>query len=782
MSTDTSSIFLIDKNGDRVPFQYERLSELAQWACNGIPMASSFVLINSTIRELFDGMTTNQLLRIMSKVAGDRVIQFSGYEYVAGRLLMKAVRREVFGSDDMPHLLDLVNSNIEISAYSPEVLEFFNKEDFDFFNSKINHDLDFELSHAGAIQLTTKYLVKNRITNKTYETPQYAYMLQGMYIFGSDTTLTIEEKRAKVVDYYNMTSGKKLSMPTPIMAGVRTNVKQYSSCVVIEIGDNLKSVIAGTGAAIEYTASRAGLGIGLGVRGLGAPIRKGDAYSTGFIPYAKLIESAVASCSQGGVRKGSATIYTTIWHIEIERILVLKNNRGTEDSRVRHVDYGIMFNDYMLKRLIENKDISCFSYESVPGLYDAYFSDADEFIRLYEMYEADKSIKRETIPSASLFNLFANEKIGTARYYPMNVDRVNINGPFIQSLAPIRLSNLCAEIALPTKTFEYYDHGDDGLIALCTLAAVNLGLIPENFRQLPTQDRKRVLTEIYEPIMTSAVEYLDQLLSYQSYLSIHAERHTKLYRPLGIGVVNTAYLLAKTGVGYTTAALPLIHEVFEALIYFGLKASCNIAKHKGACEGFAHTKYSQGILPTDRYYKGVDSIYCPEDGYMFADEWETLRADILQYGLRNSTIMAIMPSETSSQVLNATNGIEKPRNHISLKSSPDGNAYQIVPEYHKYKDVYDSNMTWASDNRGYLNIAAVIQKWICQSISANVNYDINNYPSGKVPTHEIIDDVLYSFLVAGLKTHYYTNSRDHSEDTGLLDAAESACAGGGCTI
>ncbi|HBL96421.1 MAG TPA: ribonucleoside-diphosphate reductase subunit alpha, partial [Psychrobacter sp.] len=569
------------------------------------------------------------------------------------------------------------------------------------------------------------------------------------------------ERLSYVKRFYDATSEFKISLPTPIMSGVRTPSRQFSSCVLIECGDSLDSINATTSAIVRYVSQRAGIGINAGrIRALGSPIRGGEAQHTGCIPFYKLFQTAVKCCSQGGVRGGAATLFYPLWHLEVESLLVLKNNRGVEDNRVRHMDYGVQLNKTMYTRLIKGQDISLFSPSDTPGLYDAFFEDQDKFEALYTKYENDPNIRSRQIPAADLFSLMMQERASTGRIYIQNVDHCNTHSPFDATVAPIRQSNLCMEIALPTKPLDNIND-EEGEIALCTLSAVNLGKVES-------------VSDIEEPAEL-IVRALDALLDYQDYPVKAAENGSMRRRTLGVGVINYAYYLAKNGARYSDdSALGLTHQTFEALQFYLLKASNKLAKEQGACPAFNETTYSQGILPIDTYKADLDTI-CQEPLHL---DWETLRRDITEHGLRNSTLTALMPSETSSQIANATNGIEPPRGLVSIKASKDGILKQVVPEIATLKDQYE--LLWQMPNNdGYLKLVAIMQKFVDQSISANTNYDPVRYAGGRVPMKILLKDLLNAYKM-GVKTLYYHNTRDGANDAQA--DMEDDCAGGACKI
>ncbi|PKG58773.1 class 1a ribonucleoside-diphosphate reductase subunit alpha, partial [Shewanella sp. GutDb-MelDb] len=630
--------------------------------------------------------------------------------------------------------------------------------------SYIDHWRDMNFSYAAVKQLEGKYLVQNRVTHEIYESAQFLYILVAACLFAKYP----KETRLKYVkDFYDATSTFKISLPTPIMAGVRTPTRQFSSCVLIECGDSLDSINATASSIVKYVSQRAGIGVNAGrIRALGSPIRGGEAFHTGCLPFYKYFQTAVKSCSQGGVRGGAATLFYPMWHLEVESLLVLKNNRGVDDNRIRHLDYGVQINKLMYQRLIQGGMISLFSPSDVPGMYDAFFEDQDEFERLYLKYEADESIRKQQIKAVELFSLMMQERASTGRIYIQNVDHCNTHSPFDSKVAPIRQSNLCLEIALPTKPLNNIND-PDGEIALCTLSALNLGAIKK--------------LEELEPLADLAVRALDNLLDYQDYPIISAEKASMNRRTLGIGVINFANYLAKEGVRYSDgSANGLTHKTFEAIQYYLLKASMNLAKEQGACPAFHETTYSKGILPIDTYKRDLDKI-CDEPLHM---DWETLREEIKTHGLRNSTLSALMPSETSSQISNATNGIEPPRGLISVKASKDGQLKQVVPDFEKYQHSYE--LLWQMPNNdGYIQLVGLMQKFVDQSISANTNYDPSRFEGGRVPMKVLLKDLLTAYKY-GVKTLYYHNTRDgasdNHDDITSVEVEDDSCEGGACKI
>ena len=680
------------------------------------------------------------------------------YQYLAARLAVFHMRKIAYGRFTPPHLFEQVKKLTADGKYDAHILEDYSEDEFNELNEYIDHWRDLNLAYAAVQQMMGKYLVQDRVSKKVYESPQFLYMLVGMCLFANYDK---EERMDYVKRFYDTTSKFIVSLPTPIMSGVRTPSRQFSSCVSIECDDSLDSINATSSAIVRYVSQRAGIGVNAGrIRGLGSPIRGGEAQHTGCIPFYKLFQTAVKCCSQGGVRGGAATLFYPLWHSEVESLLVLKNNRGVEDNRVRHMDYGVQINKTLYTRLIKGQDITIFSPSDVPGLYDAFFEDQDKFEELYTKYEQDKSIRQRSIPATELFSLMMQERASTGRIYIQNVDHCNTHSPFIASVAPIRQSNLCMEIALPTKPLNNIND-EDGEIALCTLSAINLGMVND-------------ITDIEEPAELM-VRALDALLDYQDYPVKAAENGSMRRRTLGVGVINYAYYLAKNGVRYSDgSANALTHQTFEALQYYLLKASNKLAKEKGACPAFNETTYSQGLLPIDTYKKDIDKV-CQEPLHF---DWESLRKEIVEHGLRNSTLTSLMPSETSSQIANATNGIEPPRGLVTVKTSKDGVLKQVVPDIDNLRGQYE--LLWQMPNNdGYINLVAIMQKFVDQSISANTNYDPTLYEGGRVPMKVLLKDLLMAYKL-GVKTLYYHNTRDGANDAQA--DMEDDCAGGACKI
>ena len=755
-----TNIKVTKRDGRLEDINLDKIHRVVTWAAEGLQNVSvSQVELKSHI-QFYNGIRTDDIHETIIKAAADLISQDTpDYQYLAARLAIFHLRKIAYGEFEPPHLYDHVKKLTEAGKYDRHIIADYSREEFDELDAYIDHSRDMTFSYAAVKQLEGKYLVQNRVTRQIYETPQFLYILVAMCLFSKYPK---ETRLDYVKRFYDAVSTFKVSLPTPIMSGVRTPTRQFSSCVLIECDDSLDSINATTSAIVKYVSQRAGIGINAGrIRGLGSEIRGGEAQHTGCIPFFKMFQAAVKSCSQGGVRGGAATLFYPLWHIEAESLLVLKNNRGVEDNRIRQLDYGVQINRLLYTRLIKGGNITLFSPNEVPGLYDAFFADQDEFERLYTQYEQDPNIRKRTLPATELFSTLMQERAGTGRIYIQNVDHCNTHSPFDPRVAPVHQSNLCMEIALPTKPLDNIND-PNGEIALCTLSAFNLGAL-NNLDEL-------------EELADLTVRALDALLDYQDYPVAAARTATMNRRTLGIGVINYAYYLAKNGVRYSDdSALGLTHRTFEAMQYYLLKASVNLAKEYGACPLFNQTVYSQGKLPIDTYKKDLDAV-CNEPLHY---DWESLRADIVKYGLRNSTLTALMPSETSSQIANATNGIEPPRGLVSVKASKDGILKQVVPEFETLKDAYET-LWQLPGNEGYLKLVGVMQKFVDQSISANTAYDPNKFEGSKVSMKQMLKDLLTAYKY-GVKTLYYHNTRDGADDT-QADIQDDGCAGGACKI
>ncbi|GKX55999.1 ribonucleoside-diphosphate reductase [Leminorella grimontii] len=759
------SLLVTKRDGRKERINLDKIHRVLDWAAEGLNNVSvSQVELRSHI-QFYDGIRTSDIHETIIRAAADLISRDTpDYQYMAARLAIFHLRKKAYGQFEPPALYDHVKKMVEMGRYDEHLLTDYTQEEFEQMGEFIDHWRDMNFSYAAVKQLEGKYLVQNRVTGEVYESAQFLYILVAACLF---SRYPRETRLGYVKRFYDAISTFKISLPTPIMSGVRTPTRQFSSCVLIECGDSLDSINATSSAIVKYVSQRAGIGINAGrIRALGSPIRNGEAFHTGCIPFYKHFQSAVKSCSQGGVRGGAATVFYPLWHLEVESLLVLRNNRGVEENRVRHMDYGVQLNKLMYQRLLKNENITLFSPSDVPGLYDAFFTDQDEFERLYVKYEADASIRQRQVKAVELFSLMMQERASTGRIYIQNVDHCNTHSPFDPTVAPVRQSNLCLEIALPTKPLEDIND-ENGEIALCTLSAFNLGAIDS--------------LDALEELASLAVRALDALLDYQDYPILAARKGSMGRRTLGIGVINYAYYLAKHGVRYSDgSANGLTHRTFEAIQYYLLKASNELAKEQGACPWFNETRYAQGILPIDNYKKDLDSL-CNEP---LRYDWETLRQEIKTHGLRNSTLSALMPSETSSQISNATNGIEPPRGYISIKASKDGILRQVVPDYEKLHGNYE--LLWdMPGNDGYLHLVGLMQKFIDQSISANTNYDPTRFPGGKVPMKQLLKDLLTAYKY-GVKTLYYQNTRDGAEDAqeDLMPAKaeDDGCESGACKI
>ena len=736
-----------------------KIHRVLLWASEGLEAVSvSQVALQSRL-QCYEGMPTAEIHTILTKTAADLISEtHPDYQYMAARLAVFQLRKVAYQQFTPPDLYTHVCRMVAARKYDPSLLEDYSEAEFAMMEAQIDHWRDMRFSYAAINQLQHKYLLQNRVSGAVYESPQMLYMLVSACLFaGYDPAVRMDY----VLRFYEAVSSFKISLPTPIMAGVRTPTRQFSSCVLVDVDDSLDSINASASAIVTYVSRRAGIGINGGrIRALGSEIRHGEALHTGCIPFYKYFQSAVQSCSQGGVRGGAATLFYPLWHLEVESLLVLKNNRGVEDNRIRHLDYGVQINRLLYQRLIDGRNITLFSPHDVPGLYEAFFADQQEFERLYCEAEQNPRIRQRSLRATELFTMLMQERAQTGRIYIHNVDHCNQHSPFDPQQAPIRQSNLCMEITLPTTPLQHiFDR--NGEIALCTLSAFNLGAITE--------------MDEFEELADLVVRALDNLLDYQNYPLAAAEKGGRQRRSLGVGVINFAYFLAKNGCRYSDgSATGLVHRTFEAIQYYLLKASCNLAREKGPCQLFAQTRYARGILPIDTCKQAVNQ-YCTEP---LQYDWEALRRDIQHWGLRNSTLTALMPSETSSQIANATNGIEPPRGYVAMKHSKDGIVKQVVPELQTLRSQYE--LLWQQPgNDGYLKLCGIMQKFVDQSISVNTSYDPAHFSDHKVPMQQLLTDLLTAYQY-GLKTLYYHNTRDGAGETGSQN--EQDCASGACTI
>ncbi len=734
-------ISVTKRDGAPEELDLEKMHQVVYHACEDITgVSASEVEIKSSL-QFYNGISTKDIQETLIKSAADLISEETpNYQWVAGRLINYQLRKQVYDGFEPYHLNDLARKNMEMGYYDESFFSVYSEEEIDKLNSYINHDRDENISYVGMEQFRGKYLVQNRVTGEIFETPQIAYMMISATLFQNYS----KETRLKYVkDFYDAISNFDISLPTPIMAGLRTPQRQFSSCVLIESDDSLDSINATSASIVKYVSQKAGIGVNAGaIRAIGSPVRNGDTSHTGVIPFYKMFQSAVKSCSQGGVRGGAATLYYPIWHLEAEDILVLKNNKGTEDNRVRHLDYGVQFNKLMYERLLTGGNITLFSPSDVPGLYEAFFNDQDKFKELYETAERNTRIRKKSISASELFAIFMEERKNTGRIYLMNVDHANMHGAFDEQTAPIRQSNLCCEINLPTKPLNNFND-PDGEISLCTLSAINWGNIkkPEDF----------------EKPCTLAVRALDALLDYQQYPIIAAELSTMKRRPLGVGIINFAFWLAKNDLNYQDIdahGLEMVDEWTEAWSYYLIKASADLAVEKGNIEGISETKYGNGITPNQTYKTEVDELV----PHVERQDWKSLREQLKETGIRNSTLMALMPAETSAQISNSTNGIEPPRAFVSVKQSKHGVLKQVVPQYSRLKNKYDLLWTQKSPE-GYLKIMAVLQKYIDQGISVNTSYNPEFYEDEKIPMSVMLQHLIMFYKYGG-KQLYYFNTYD----------------------
>ena len=736
---DNQTISVKKRNGRGLePLNIDKIHEMVEYACEDITgVSASQVEMNSGL-QFYNGITTDEIQKILIRSASDLIsLENPNYQYVASRLLLFSLRKQIFRKLwDHPHIYDHVKKCVDKNVYDKDILNLYDKKDFDRMENWVNHERDYDFTYAGLRQVIDKYLVQDRSTGELFETPQFMYMMISATLFARYPKT---KRMSYVRKYYDAISKFKINIPTPVMAGVRTPIKQYASCVLVDVDDTLPSIFSSDMAIGGYVAQRAGIGINAGrIRGINSRIRGGEVQHTGVIPFLKKFEATVKCCTQNGVRGGSATVHFPIWHQEIEDIIVLKNNKGTEDNRVRKLDYSIQLSKLFYERFINDEDITLFSPHEVPELYEAWGTEA--FDDLYIKAERKTSIKKVKVGAQELFFDILKERAETGRIYIMNIDHCNDHSSFKDR---ITMSNLCQEITLPTDPIQHID--GKGEIALCILSAINVGKI--NY------------IEDLENLCDLAVRALDEIIDHQKYPVKAAEVSTKARRSLGIGYIGLAHYLARMKVSYEDkAAWKEVDELTEAFQYYLLKASNEVAKEKGPCEYFNRTKYSDGILPIDTYKKEVDDIV----NRKLSMKWEQLRKSIKENGLRHSTLSAQMPSESSSVVSNATNGIEPPRDYLSIKKSKKGTLKQIVPEYKKLRDNY--TLLWdMKGNNGYINIVAVMQKYFDQAISGNWSYNPEHFDEGQVPISVMANDLLTTYKL-GWKTSYYQNTYDSKKD------------------
>ena len=738
MTSDNLSVRKRNGRG-KESLDIEKIHSMVGFATENITgVSASHVEMNSGI-QFFDGISTEDIQQILIKSANDLIsLEHPNYQYVAARLLLFSLRKKLFHKLwEHPTLLEQIEKCIKLGVYDKGILDNYTTAEIDRLNGFIDHERDYNFTYAGLRQVMDKYLVQDRTSGAIFETPQFMYMMIAATLFANYP----KEKRITYVKkYYDAISKFKINIPTPVMAGVRTPLRQFASCVLVDSDDSLPSIFSSDMAIGRYVAQRAGIGINAGrIRGINSRIRGGEIQHTGVIPFLKKFEATVRCCTQNGVRGGSATVHFPIWHQEIEDIMVLKNNKGTEDNRVRKLDYSIQISKLFYERFIKDEEITLFSPHETPGLYEAF--GMPEFDEMYEMYERKTSISKKKIRAQELFMNLLKERAETGRIYIMNIDHCNTHSSFKDK---VYMSNLCQEITLPTTPVQHIDD-EDGEIALCILSAVNLGLIRDK--------------DDLEELCDLSVRALDEIIDYQEYPILAAQQSAQSRRSLGIGYIGLAHYLAKNHVTYgDKEALELVDETTEAFQYYLLKASNTLAQEKGQCEQFKNTKYSDGILPIDTYKKDLDKIVKRKLSY----DWKQLRKDIQEHGLRHSTLSAQMPSESSSVVSNATNGIEPPRDYLSVKKSKKGTLKQIVPDYYRLKNFY--TLLWdMPSNEGYINVVATMQKYFDQAISGNWSYNPENYKDGEVPISVMANDLLTTYKL-GWKTSYYQNTYDAKTD------------------
>ena len=730
---------VVKRNGSVESLDLDKMHIMVDEACKGLAGVSASQVEMTSGIQFYSGISTGEIQEILIRSASDLIdLDHPNYQFVAARLLLFSVRKQLYGKmKELPHLEQHIYACVNAEVYDSEIFIKYSKEEIDKADSFIDHDRDYLFTYAGLRQVVDKYLVQDRSNGGVYETPQFMYMMIALTMFAEYPK---ETKMSYVKRYYDAISKHKINIPTPIMAGVRTPLRQFASCVLVDVDDTLDSIFSSDMAIGRYVSQRAGIGINAGrIRGINSKIRGGEVQHTGIVPFLKKFEATVRCCTQNGIRGGSATVHFPIWHQEIEDILVLKNNKGTEDNRVRKLDYSIQISKLFYERFIQDGEITLFSPHDVPGLYDAFGTDNFEY--LYTQYEKDPSIKKKTVKAQELILNLLKERAETGRIYIMNLDHCNSHSSFKDK---IEMSNLCQEITLPTYPINHIDD-ENGEIALCILSAINVGKVKSD--------------EELEDLCDLSVRALDELIEYQKYPVKSAERATKARRSLGIGYIGLAHYLAKLGFKYDSQeAWDAVHGLSESFQYFLLKSSNQLAKEKGWCENFGRTKYADGILPIDTYKNDVDEI-CSN---ALQHDWEALRASILEFGLRHSTLSAQMPSESSSVVSNATNGIEPPRGYLSIKKSKKGPLKQIVPQYATLKNNY--TLLWdMKSNDGYIKVVAMMQKFFDQAISGNWSYNPENYPDNEVPVSVMANDFLTTYKY-GWKTSYYQNTYDIKTD------------------
>lgn len=771
MSASTPKQYVIKRAGEKEQLDINKIHFVLEEAVEGIPDVSVSDIVMNASLQFFDGITTKAIHQTLIRSASDLISEkHPNYEIVTANLINYFLRKEVFDHYCTPPLLQVIQTNIQAKMYDPDILKRFTTEEINTLDSYIDHKRDGLFKAAGIQQVIDKYILRDRATDKLFETPQYMYMLIAMCTYINYDRFGTKVRMKYIRQYYDAISTHELNLPTPNMCAVRTNLKQYASCVKIDIADDLDGILTGDSAIKKYTSQGAGIGINTGrIRPLGSKIGNGSKTHTGIIPFLKCFEASVLCCTQNGVRGGSATTHVPFWHGEIDDIIVLKNNKGTPETRVRKLDYSVQVNRLFYERVKNNQTISLFSPKDVPDLYDN-MGNIETFTKLYQKYEKDSSLVLSTVNARDLFGRMIKERIETGRIYFMNMDHVNSHSSFID---PIFMSNLCQEITLPTTPLKYLND-PDGEIALCILMAINAGKL--TLKNL--QSKMKHLCHL-------AVTALDELISLQEYPILAAELSTKRRRSLGIGFIGLAHFLAKNKIPYNSQeAIDTVDRITESLQYHLISASVDLAERDGPCEYWKKTKYGQGILPIDTYTKHVDTI-CSRPLEL---DWEALRAKLKQFGIRNSTLTAQMPSESSSVVSNETNGIEVPRDVVQFKRSGAGILKMLVPEYNKYKEYYTLAWSPEYDNIQYLKIASVMQKYFDQAISINEYYNPKFYENNEIPTKNVMQFLMTGYTL-GMKNAYYLNVYDgkieeasQAEKIKLEEQYSVSCTSDSCAI
>jgi ribonucleoside-diphosphate reductase alpha chain len=738
----SQSINVIKRSGEKQPLDLDRFHKVVAYACDGITGVSASEIELKSHLQFYNNIKTSDIQETLIKASADLISEDTpNYQFAAGRLINYHLRKEAYGSFEPPHLFDHIKKLIDLRLYDKELLKMYSHAEWNKINRMINHKRDETIPYAGMEQFRGKYLVRDRTTNQFYETPQMAYILIAAVLFAKYPK---ETRLDWVADFYDAISQHEISVATPILSGIRTPQRQFSSCTLIECGDSLNSIIATSGAIKKYVSARAGIGIGSQIRCLDDIVKNGMVSHTGKIPYWKGWQADVGSCSQGGVRKGSATINEALFDLEIEDLLVLKNNKGTEETSIRHMDYCFHLNKLFLERYINGEKITLFSRGSAKHVFDAFYRNDPNFKDIYEKAERSHILRKKVVDAQDLIDKLLEERFNTGRIYLMFIDHANDHGSFIPELAPIKMTNLCVEVTLPTK--ELNDLNDPtGEIALCTLLAINWGKVLE-----PDQ---------FERLARLCVRALNCLIDFQDYEVPAARTATMARRPIGVGIMNLAYFFAKNDCTYSNPNLELLHRYVEAQMYYLIKASMELAKEQPELvpSKFNETKYARGILPIDTYKKEVDELVANDLHY----DWETLRIDVIKYHMANSTVAAGMPGETSSQVLNATSGIDPVRGIVTTKQSRDGVMKQVVPEPRKLKNKYE--ILWDIDCKGMIKVGAVIQKFFDQSLSLNTTYNPAHYENEEISVDVLFEDVAYAYKY-GIKTLYYNNTAPTKAD------------------